>query len=147
MSCGELYTFVTNRDAHGDKGTLVAAINGTKAETVIAVLVMIPLARRKTVMEITLDLLSSMMLIAPRSFPKATVTNDRFHVHKLYYDAIDELLISLRWMARDIENDRCRKAGILYVPFRYANVDTRKQLLARAKYILTKHASTWTKSQ
>ena len=53
-------------------------------------------------------------------------------------------------MARDIENEeieRCRKAGIPYVPFRYANGDTRKQLLARTKYILTKYASTWTKSQ
>ncbi len=88
--------------------------------------------------------------IARRSFPKATVTNDRFHVHKLFYDAIDELRISLRWMARDIENEeiaRCRKAGEPYVPFRYANGDTRKQMLARAKYILTKHTSKWTKSQ
>ncbi len=91
-----------------------------------------------------------MMFIARRSFPKATVTNDRFHVHKLFYDAIDELRISLRWMARDIENEeiaRCRKAGEPYVPFRYANGDTRKQMLARAKYILTKHTSKWTKSQ
>ena len=150
LSCGELYTFVTNRDAYGGKGALVAAIRGTKAETVIAVLDKIPLVRRKTVREITLDLSSSMMLIARRSFPKATITNDRFHVHKLYYDAIDDLRISLRWMARDIENEeiaRYRKAGIAYVPFRYANGDTRKQLLARAKYILTKHASKWTKSQ
>ena len=53
-------------------------------------------------------------------------------------------------MARDVENEeiaRCRKAGAAYVPFRYVNGDTRKQLLARAKYILTKHASKWTKSQ
>ena len=105
LSCGELYTFVTNRDAHGGKGALVAAIRGTKADTVISVLDRIPLAKRKTVREITLDLSSSMMLIARHSFPKATVTNDRFHVHKLYYDAIDELRISLRWMARDIENE------------------------------------------
>ena len=114
----------------------MAAIRGTKADTVISVLDRIPLAKRKTVREITLDLSSSMMLIARRSFPKATVTNDRFHVHKLYYDAVDELRISLRWMARDIENEeiaRCRKNGISYIPFRYANGDTRKQLLARAK--------------
>lgn len=150
LSCGELYTFVTNRDAHGGKGALVAAIRGTKSETVIAVLEKIPLAKRKTVREITLDLSSTMMLIARRSFPRATVTNDRFHVHKLYYDAIDELRVSLRWMVRDFENAeiaRCRKEGIAYTPFRYANGDTRKQLLARAKYILTKHASKWTKSQ
>lgn len=35
LSCGELYTFVTNRDAHGGKGAMVAAIRGTKAETVL----------------------------------------------------------------------------------------------------------------
>ena len=128
----------------------MAAIRGTKAETVIAVLEKIPLAKRKAVREMTLDLSSSMMLIARRSFPNATLTNDRFHVHKLYYDAIDEMRISLRWMARDIENEeiaRCRKEGIAYIPFRYANGDTRKQLLARAKYILTRHASKWTDSQ
>lgn len=39
------------------------------------------------------------------------------------------------------------KEGIKYTPFRYANGDTRKQLLARAKYILTKHESKWTKAQ
>ncbi len=35
----------------------------------------------------------------------------------------------------------------LYKPFRYSNGDTRKQLLARAKFILTKHKSKWTESQ
>lgn len=145
-----MYTFVTNRDAHGGKGALVAAVRGTKAEDVIAVLEKIPIVRRKMVREITLDLSSSMMLIARKSFPKATITNDRFHVHKLLYDAIDDLRITLRWMAADIENEeikRCRKEGIQYIPFRYANGDTRKQLLARAKHILTMHASKWTKSQ
>ena len=34
-----------------------------------------------------------------------------------------------------------------YKPFRYSNGDTRKQLLARAKFILTKHKSKWTESQ
>lgn len=102
------------------------------------------------VKEVTLDLSPTMMLIARTVFPKATITNDRFHVHKLFYDAIDELRISLRWMARDLENQimaDCKKVGREYVPFRYANGDTRKQLLARAKFILTKHSSKWTKSQ
>lgn len=53
-------------------------------------------------------------------------------------------------MARDLENDeiqRCREQSVEYVPFRYANGDTRKQLLARAKYILTRNLSKWTESQ
>jgi len=150
LSSGEVYTFLTNKEGHGGKGTLAAVIRGTKAETVIAVLEMIPLARRKEVEEITLDLSSSMMLIARTVFPKARITNDRFHVQKLYYDALDELRITLRWMARDMENEeirRCREEGVAYAPFRYANGDTRKQLLARAKFILTRHESKWTDSQ
>ncbi len=43
--------------------------------------------------------------------------------------------------------EEARLNGESYEPFRYANGDTRKQLLARAKYILTKHATKWTKSQ
>ena len=128
----------------------MAVIHGTKAETVIGVIEKISLYKRLQVKEITLDLSSSMMLIARTVFPLARITNDRFHVQKLYYDAIDELRVSLRWIARDLENDEireCREKGTKYVPFRYANGDTRKQLLARAKYILTKHESKWTKSQ
>lgn len=150
LSSGEVYTFLTNKEGHGGPGTLVAVIHGTKAETVIAVIEKIPLHKRLLVKEITLDLSSSMMLIARMVFPKARITNDRFHVQKVYYDAIDDLRVSLRWMARDLENEemrKCREEGIKYVPFRYANGDTRKQLLARAKYILTKHESKWTKAQ
>lgn len=150
LSSGEVYTFLTNKDGHGGPGTLVAVVHGTKAETVIAAIEKIPLYKRIQVKEITLDLSSSMMLIARTVFPKVRVTNDRFHVQKIYYDAIDDLRVSLRWMARDIENEeirKCREEGMKYVPFRYANGDTRKQLLARAKYILTKHESKWTKAQ
>jgi hypothetical protein len=53
-------------------------------------------------------------------------------------------------MARDMENEeikRCTKEGVPYVPFRYAKGDTGKQLLARAKFILTKHEAKWTASQ
>lgn len=97
---------------------------GTKAEVVIAVIERIPRYKRLQVDEITLDLSSSMMLIARTVFPKTRITNDRFHVQKLYYDAIDELRVSLRWMARDRENEemrQCREAGTKYVSFKYAN--------------------------
>lgn len=150
LSSGEVYTFLTNKEGHGGPGTLVAVIHGTKAEAVIAVIEKISLHKRLQVKEITLDLSSSMMLIARTVFPKARITNDRFHVQKVYYEAIDDLRVSLRWMARDLENEemrKCREEGIKYVPFRYANGDTRKQLLARAKYILTKHESKCTKAQ
>ena len=141
---------MTNPAGHGGKGSLVAVIEGTKSERLIQVLEKIQRNKRLKVREVTLDLSSTMMIVARTVFPKAALTNDRFHVHRLFYEAIDELRVSLRWMARDLENSimaECRKEGRAYVPFRYENGDTRKQLLARAKYILTKHSSKWTRSQ
>lgn len=150
LSSGEVYTFLTNKAGKGGRGTLVAVVRGTKAEDVIRVLEKIDLSKRKTVKEITLDLSSSMMIIARTVFPKALITSDRFHVQKLYYDALDDMRIAYRWMARDRENEEMKRAkerGEAYKPFRYSNGDTRKQLLARAKFILTKHKSKWTESQ
>ena len=63
LSCGELYTVVTNRAGRGGKGTLVAMIRGTKSEDVIKVLEMIHVSKRKTAKEGTLDLLPTMMRI------------------------------------------------------------------------------------
>ena len=63
LSCGELYTVVTNRAGHGGRGTLVAMIRGTKSEDVIKVLEMIHVSKRKTAKEVTLDLLPTMMRI------------------------------------------------------------------------------------
>lgn len=150
LSSGEVYTFLTNKAGKGGRGTLVAVVRGTKAEDVIRVLEKIDLSKRKTVKEITLDLSSSMMIIARTVFPKALITSDRFHVQKLYYDALDDMRIAYRWMARDRENEEIKRAkerGGAYKPFRYSNGDTRRQLLARAKFILTKHKSKWTESQ
>ena len=150
LSSGEVYTFLTNKAGKGGRGTLVAVVRGTKAEDVIRVLEKIDLSKRKTVKEITLDLSSSMMIIARTVFPKALITSDRFHVQKLYYDALDDMRIAYRWMARDRENEEMKETKAkneTYKPFKYSNGDTRKQLLARAKFILTKHKSKWTESQ
>ncbi|EFL45286.1 transposase [Prevotella disiens FB035-09AN] len=150
LSSGEVYTFLTNKAGKGGRGTLVAVVRGTKAEDLIRVLEKIDHSKRKTVKEITLDLSSSMMIIARTVFPKALIISDRFHVQKLYYDALDDMRIAYRWMARDRENEEMKEAKAkneTYKPFRYSNGDTRKQLLARAKFILTKHKSKWTESQ
>lgn len=112
LSSGEVYTFLTNKAGKGRKGTLVAVVKGTKAEDVILVLKKINLSKRETVKEITLDLSSSMMRIARSVFPKALITNDRFHVQKLYYDALDDMRIAYRWMARDKENEEIKEADI-----------------------------------
>jgi transposase len=150
LSNGELYTILTNKAAKGRKGILVAMIKGTKAENITDVLRRIPERERKKVKEITLDMAGSMNLIASRCFPKAFRVIDRFHVQKLAYDALQEMRIAHRWDAINeetnaIDNARWNKEE--YVPFRFDNGDTKKQLLARSRYLLFKSAEKWSPSQ
>ena len=56
--------------------------------------------------------LVAMMRIVRTAFPNATMTNDRFHVQKLFYEAVDELRITYRWMARDLENDEIQRERV-----------------------------------
>jgi transposase len=72
-----LYTILTNKTAKGQKGSIVAIIAGTKAETAIEILRKIPEKLRKKVTEITLDMASNMGLIAKKCFPQATQVTDR----------------------------------------------------------------------
>ena len=39
LSNGEVWTFLTNKDGHGGRGTLAAAIPGTKSDEIISILV------------------------------------------------------------------------------------------------------------
>lgn len=63
LSNGELYTFVTNRDACTRECSLIAVVAGTKSEDVTAVLQQIDEERRYAVEEVTLDLSDSMRKI------------------------------------------------------------------------------------
>jgi len=150
LSQGELYTIVTNKAGKGRKGTLIAMIKGTKAEDVIAILKKIPQKSRSKVEEITLDMAGSMNQIARKCFPQAVKVIDRFHVQKLAYDALQEMRIAHRWDAINEETnalDNARWEKTEYIPFRFDNGDTKKQLLARSRYLLFKSAEKWTASQ
>ena len=95
LSNGELYTFVTNRDACTRECSLVAVVAGTKSEDVIAVLQRIDEESRYAVKEVTLDLSDSMRKIVLTAFPKACRVIDRFHIQKLACDAVQELRIKM----------------------------------------------------
>jgi transposase len=150
LSNGELYTILTNKSGKGRKGTIIAMVAGTKAETVIAVMEKIPLKLRNLVKEITLDMAGNMGLIAKKCFPNATRVTDRFHVQKLASEALQEIRIKYRWEAIDCENDALEQARRLnkkYESQLLANGDTLKQLLARSRYFLYKSKSKWTPNQ
>ena len=150
LSNGELYTFVTNRDANTRERSLVAVVAGTKSEDVIDVLNRIDEELRHTVTEVTLDLSDSMRKIVRAAFPKADRVIDRFHIQKLACEAVQELRIKHRWNAIQQANDEMEEAKLCdreYVPFRYMNGDTRKELLIRSRYLLYKSANKWTERQ
>ena len=150
LSNGELYTIVTNKDAKGKKGALVAIIKGTKSEVVSDVLMKIPMKERVKVVIITLDMSNAMDWIVRECFPNTKKVIDRFHAQKLVTEALQEMRVKERWKAIDEENEmiqKCRKAGIKYEPFQYSNDDTKKQLLARSRYLLYKPKSKWSEGQ
>lgn len=150
LSNGELYTIVTNKAAKGRKGSIVAMIRGTQAESIIEVLQRIEEHKRKQVKEVTIDMAASLNLAVKRCFPKADKVIDRFHVQKLAFDAVQEVRIQLRWEVLDIENEQiaiAKKNQTTYQPEILPNGDTLKQLLVRSRYLLFKHPRLWTMEQ
>lgn len=150
LSNGELYTILTNKAGKGQKGTLIAMIEGTDSASVIAVLDRIPEKARELVEEVTLDMAGSMNKIVKHCFPKASLVIDRFHVQKLAYDAIQEMRIAHRWDAINQETNDSENAKLdntKYIAPTFSNGDTRKQLLARSRYLLFKSGEKWTQKQ
>jgi len=150
LSNGELYTIVTNKNAHGKKGSIVAIVKGTKAKDVINILQKITVEKRNKVKEVTVDMAGSMNLIAKKCFPKTQIGTDRFHVQKLASEAVQEERIRLRWEIIELENkeiEEARKEGKVYKPELLSNGDTHKQLLARSRYLLFKSKTKWTVRQ
>lgn len=128
----------------------MAIVKGTKADDVIKAIKMIDPSRRNRVKEVTVDMASNMNLIIKRCFLKAEIVTDRFHVQRLATDAVQEERIRLRWEVIDQENTligKFKKKGLIYTSEILANGDTKRQLLARSRYLLFKHKSKWTPSQ
>ena len=150
LSRGELYTFVTSKEAKGKEKSLVAIINGTESNEITEVLNKIPQQQRNNVAEITLDMARNMESAAKNSFPNSKLVTDRFHVVRLVLDALQHLRIKYRWEAIEEENkaiEKAKKEGKKYQFEVMSNGDTLKQLLARSRYLLYKFEEKWTVSQ
>lgn len=92
----DLFTFLSNKDGHCKKGTLIAAVKGTTVSEVARHLDNIPLESRMKVKEVTMDFSDSMMGIVRRVFPKAEIVIDLFHIIQLYGKALDEMRMKLK---------------------------------------------------
>lgn len=162
LSNGEVYTILTNKAAHGGKGTLAAMVRGVASDTVSGILTKVPREIRRRVKTVTTDLSSAMMLTVRTVFPKATLVNDRFHVQQLVTDAIDHMRISFRWQVLDEENKSIkehrakRKAAHTraekeligkWKPELMENGETKPQIMARSRHIILMHKSKWNEQQ
>jgi len=129
---------------------IVAIFAGTKVEPIVEQLLKISAEKRAKVKEITLDMANSMKTIAKKCFPKAMQVTDRFHVQKLATQALQDIRIKHRWDVIDFENEQikqARSANKIFRPQVFTNEDTRKQLLARSRYLLYKAPHNWTENQ
>lgn len=173
LSNGDLYTIVSNKEAHGRKGALVAIISGTKVETVVHALQKIHWYLRTKVREVTMDFSEGMHQIVLQCFPYADITLDRFHMQQLVSDAMQELRLKhkkeaqkkqneqrkefkairkkcLKLRKKDKKSKRGRKPfrkNKAFVPERLSNGDTVPELLGRCRYSLMVSADKWTDTQ
>lgn len=151
FSNGELYTILTNKTKKGLKGSIIAIIKGTKSDYIIKqIKEYIPESFRNKVKEVSLDMAGSMNLISKKCFPQAERVIDRFHVQKLATEAVQYLRIENRWNVIKTEKDQkdlAKKNNKKYIQEIFSNGDSRKQLLARSRYLLYKPSNRWSVDQ
>jgi len=120
MLHNDLFTFLSNKDGHGKKGTLIAAVKGTTIADVTRILEKIPLEVRLRVQEVTMDFSDSMMGIVKKMFPNAEIVIDCFHIMQLAGKAPEEMRLKLKRAARkELKKQEC---------------EFKKQQQKRAKY-------------
>ena len=177
LSNGDLYTIVSNKDAHGHKGALVAIVSGTRVEDVVAALMNIHWYLRAKVREVTMDFSEGMHQIVLQCFPYADITLDRFHMQQLVSDAMQELRLKHKKEAQKAQNEQRKqfkddlkekyekrlkrrkknkkdkrgrkpiRKNKAFVPERLSNGDTEPELLARCRYSMMVSGDKWTATQ
>ena len=100
MHSHDLFTFLINKDGHGKKGTLIAAVRGTKTSVVAAALKELPLEDRLAVEEVTMDFSDSMRAIVMECFPNATIVIDCFHIMQRMCDGLGEMRMRFKRKAQ-----------------------------------------------
>lgn len=106
-SRGDLFTILSNKAGHGRKGTIAAAVRGTKSEDLSRVFNRIPEQSRLAVKEVTMDFSDSMHAAVAESFPNAEIVIDCFHIVQLATSALNEIRMKhkRKAMAQDV---KCR---------------------------------------
>jgi transposase len=90
--------------------------------------------------DITLDFAPNMDWAARQIAVNGMRIYDRFHLERLLFDAVQSLRVSYRWEALE-EEESGRDTKM------YSNGDTKRQLLARSRYLLFKVKNKWSSQQ
>ena len=156
LSNGDLYTIVSNKDAHGRKGALVAIVSGTKVDDVVDALLRIHWYLRAKVREVTMDFSEGMHQIVLQCFPyadkhKKEAQKAQNEQRKQFKDDLKEKYEkSLKRRKKNKKDKRGRKPirkNKAFVPERLSNGDTEPELLARCRYSMMVSGDKWTATQ
>jgi transposase len=162
---GDGYTVLSNKKT----GKIALLAQTVKAELLSEILRKIPVVLRYSVKTISKDMAEGYDWIARTMFLNATRIDDKFHVLKLGFEALQAVRIRFRQEVLNEERKKreekkmrereakaqAEKNGEKYQKQRdgvkkgktYENGDTKKELLARSRYLLFRFENKWTRSQ
>lgn len=146
MLCKDLFTFLTNKDGHGRRGSLIAVVKGTTSEEVVKHLMKLSEDKRLAVEEVTMDFSYSMFSIVSQAFPNATIVIDCFHVMMRLGEALEEMRMKMKRQAQSelkrekrLHKKKCekrRKARLYYRKHHPKNVE--RNAAVRERSVLTR---------
>jgi len=136
----EGYTVLSNKKS----GKIAALIMSTKSSIVCEVLQNIPGNIRMNVKTISKDLAAGYDWVARTMFMNAQRVGDKFHVLKLGFEAMQAVRIRCRQevLTKEREEQKTKTNKR-----KYENGETKKELLARGRYLLFKFRIEWTRTQ
>lgn len=162
---GEGYTIFSNKVT----GKIAVLAQTTKGSDLSEIFQKVSVKIRYAVKTISKDLAENYDWIARTLFLNAIRIDDKFHVLKLGFEALQDVRVRYRQEAltrerkkreekKTLERERkaeCEKRGVKYTkqkeestrPKTYENGDTKKELLARSRYLLFQFEKNWSESQ
>jgi transposase len=160
---GDGYTVISNKVT----GKIAAMLQTVKSNIIEQVLSKVPVSCLMAVKTISKDLAGGYDWIARNCFMNAQRIADKFHVLKLGFEALQDIRIRYRQEALTVERERiqahkaterekrelAKQNGKSYKmekappAKKYSNNDTKKELLARSRYLLFKFPKEWTEVQ
>lgn len=150
---GEGYTIIANKET----GKIVLMIMTRKAKVICEILGKIPLKLRLKVETISKDLAENYDWVCRTVFLHATRVADKFHVLKLGFQALQDVRVRFRQQILTEERKAYEAEKILAKKEnrkikkppqkKYANGETKKEILARGRWLLYKKSDDLTTSQ